>query len=164
MSKLLDQGDAQEWHRLMEPVAAVINAILCATHHELYRAAEETIGALHREGKFDSALKHWPSVFNAMALISNRQSPLHRDDKTWQTFYDILLTVGGYKIADLAITGLGARLDYRSGTVVALCAAILEHGAEVQSGERICWAFYMRRDLFQYAQVKMPHWAELDRT
>ena len=164
MKQMLAKGNAQEWNTRMQPVAAVVNAILCATHLELYNAAKATIAALRSERQFDAALDCWPSMFSAMALMSNRQTPRHRDNKTWHTFYDIILTVGQYNVADFAITGLGASLNYSPGTIVALCAAILEHAVEVETGERVCWVFYMRRDIFQYAGVKIPHWAELDRT
>lgn len=161
MKMMVNEDLAPQWQRDIAALSAVADAILMINHRELHGAALEVMAHLQKREESQPFLKYWPTVFNGMALISNRQTPKHRDEQTWPTWYDVLATVGDYDIGDFAISALGIRFQYPSGTMIALCGGVLEHAAEIVSGERVCWAYFMRRDLYEYADVKLAHWSEI---
>ena len=54
-----------------------------------------------------NVLEHWYSVFMAITLITNRESPLHRDPKTNIGWYDLMLTIGKYNEVILELSTFG---------------------------------------------------------
>ena len=85
----------------------------------------------------------WGSVFNAVGIISNRKTPLHRDCNTRPQWYDLLTTVGDYATAEMSLPTLGLRLKYDRGTVVAFSGRMLRHGVCKVDGDRQCVVWYM---------------------
>ena len=132
------------------------------THPHLYHIATVVRTKLRSDPVTKSAAALWPSSFNAISAIINRQTPHHRDTKTWKTWPDILTTFGNYRIADLELREVGLRLQYKAKTMVVICGSSVTHGVEASDGERVCMAFYMRSDVHDYTRVVVPHWATMD--
>ena len=65
--------------------AGLLNALLAVVHPELYAVGQWVMQTLREDDEvldLHEVLEHWYSVFTAIALITNRESPLHRDPKT----------------------------------------------------------------------------------
>ncbi|EGN94928.1 hypothetical protein SERLA73DRAFT_61656 [Serpula lacrymans var. lacrymans S7.3] len=91
-----------------------------------------------------TVLKTWSSVFNALSIIRNREIPIHWDCFSKAEWYDMLASVGDYNEAILKLTRVGFYFKYDSGTISAFSGKLLNHGVLSCSGERICFAYYMR--------------------
>lgn len=102
----------------------------------------------------------WPSAFSAVQLIFNRETPRHRDTGSWSTLYDIVVSIGPYSNAEFEFSNAGILCAYPPGTVIALCGKVLRHAVSSFTGERICYAYFMRESTLAYAGVKFPHWME----
>ena len=106
----------------------------------------------------------WQSVYNGIAVISNRKTPSHRDNKGRIEWYDTLLSYSsGTAGPRLYIKDIGMELKYSSGTVVSFCGSILEH--EVRSwgvGDRVCYAHFMRETVRDRLDVPPAGWVKQD--
>ncbi|KAI0344797.1 hypothetical protein BDW22DRAFT_1318686, partial [Trametopsis cervina] len=102
-------------------------------------------GILSADTRFNETLNPWAYPSHGLAIISNRQTPLHRDRKTSTGMYDVLATCGKYGDGDFMIEELGIRLRYKSGTIISLAGGLLRHGAEVEDGERVALVSFMRQ-------------------
>jgi hypothetical protein len=152
-----DQG-GHNWLSEMSETSALISAILRVMHPALYQSGRQTMMRLGQYTTLHPALKLWPSVFNAVTVLSNRKTPYHRDNYSREQWYDILTTVGPYKEATLHFPGIGVRLAYKSGTVVGFSGKILRHGVEECEGERVCLAYYMRDTVHERMGVEAAQW------
>ena len=103
----------------------------------------------------------WTSPYTGFSLMSNRDSPLHRDNGGGYTAMDTLLTVGEYRNGWLNFPGLGYRLFYNSGTVVTLAGRVVRHGASA-SGQRLCCAWYLRSTVLQALNIEEPGWVTVN--
>ena len=107
------------------------------------------------------ALRRWYSVFNGVQIISNQETPLHRDNGTAPSWLDLLATIGPYRSATFQLPGAGINLNYPSGTVVAQCGRLLRHGATKADGERICIAYYMKANVHGRVGTSTAGWSYL---
>jgi hypothetical protein len=137
---------------------------MAVIHPELYDAARETLDCLRRAPgiKNQSVLSRWTSVFNGVAIISNRDTPPHRDGYTRHQWYDLLITLGSYRDSNLELPGLGLSLEYGPGTVVGLSGMMLEHAVPTFKGERVCYAYFMRANVHQWGRVRGAGWMRTD--
>ena len=150
----------REWLLAMKETSALMSGVLAVTHPELYDRAHESMMQLRKEFENED-LGLWESVFNVIAVISNRRTDPHRDIKTDAHWYDILVTVGRYTDTFLTLRGLNAKLVYNSGTIVALSSRILLHEVNMPVGERVCYSWYMRESIFEYTRTEYAHWSVL---
>jgi hypothetical protein len=104
----------------------------------------------------------WYSIFNGVQVISNRETPVHRDHNSHWPWYDLLTTVGPYQNAILEYPGMGLRFWYGSGTVVGLCGRVVRHGVSEADGERICLAHYMRENVQRRLDSRYASWCKWD--
>ncbi|KAG2352191.1 hypothetical protein BDR07DRAFT_1384655 [Suillus spraguei] len=95
-------------------------------------------------------LQYWASVFNSLSIISNRETPNHRDHLSIPECFDILTTVGNYSNARMSMPSL--QLEFR----------IVRHGVDGGEGDRIAWAWYMRDSVHIYAGVPSCGWAMVE--
>lgn len=148
------------WDTLTKDLCTIINAILINVHPDQYRAGAEAFKCLNAAAERYPFCKHWHSAFNGVAIMSNRQTPSHRDQQGWRTCYDLLLTVGAYEDGDFHVPDLGIRLRYASGTVVCILGSRLRHAVRVwgADAERVCWAYFMRQELLWHCGVRAPDW------
>ncbi|TFK16788.1 hypothetical protein FA15DRAFT_564839, partial [Coprinopsis marcescibilis] len=82
----------------------------------------------------------WPSPFSRVAVISNRETILHRDMQGGQNLCDILSTVGQYEDGRFEVSLLGLQSVYNLGCMIALLGFALQHGAAKVNGERVSFA------------------------
>jgi hypothetical protein len=158
MSASLKHPGAHLWLSEMFEASALLSAILRVIHPALYECGRETIQRLHQHAELQPALEKWPSVFNAVTILSNRETPLHRDNHSRPQWYDMLTPVGPYQQAVLDLPGVGLKLAYESGTVVGLSGKVLRHGVKACDGERICLAYYMRDKVHERMGTEAGQW------
>jgi hypothetical protein len=138
--------------------SALISAMLRVMHPTLYDSGWQTMQRLGQNPELQPAVSRWSSVFNACSLLSNRWTPLHRDNYSRPQWYDILTTVGPYKDAVMELPTIGLRFAYESGSVMAFSGKMLRHGVPPCQGERICLAYYMRDRVHERMGVEAAQW------
>ncbi|KAG2133582.1 uncharacterized protein EDB93DRAFT_1065162, partial [Suillus bovinus] len=85
--------------------AAITSVALRIMHPEQYWAGLQTFSSLGEQAeskelpRMSEILEYWASVFNTLSIISNRQTPYHRDHLSIPECFDILTTVGNYSNA-----------------------------------------------------------------
>lgn len=148
---------------------ALLNASLALVNLPLYLSGREGISAMHAHPELmkdptqlERVLKHWCSPFNGMAVISNRESPLHRDPQTRVEWYDLLATLGHYEGAKLQLPGLGLTMDYRAGTMAFFSRKLLRHRVSAAKRDRLCLAYYMRDNIQERLGLSATSWCTLD--
>jgi len=68
------------------------------------------------------------------------------------------VTLGRYRNCNLNLPGAGISLEYGPGTVVGLLGATLEHEVPRFEGERVCYAYFMRDNVHEWAGVSGYTW------
>ncbi|KAG2737322.1 hypothetical protein P692DRAFT_20762067, partial [Suillus brevipes Sb2] len=101
-------------------------------------------------------LQYWASVFNTLSIISNRETPNHRDHLSMPECFDILTTAGNYSNARMSMPSLQLEFKYDPGCMIAFSGRIVRHGVHAVQGDRIAWAWYMRDSVHIYAGVVRP--------
>ncbi|KAG2353132.1 hypothetical protein BDR07DRAFT_1383466 [Suillus spraguei] len=136
--------------------AAIALAALRVMHPQQYFAGLQALShlgdkALSKElPQMPETLQYWASVFNSLSIISNRETPNHRDHLSIPECFDILTTVGNYSNARMSMPSL--QLEFR----------IVRHGVDGVEGDRIAWAWYMRDSVHIYAGVPSCGWAMVE--
>ena len=145
--------------------SALVGGILSVVHPELYSAGIESIralnadpGSVHKGENLATVLKIWSSPFTAITTISNRDTPYHRDNGSAHSWFDILVALGEYENGRIEFPGLGMRLKYDPGTIVAFTGQVLQHSANCP-GDQVCIAYHMRLNVVQELGVTTPSWA-----
>ena len=143
----------------MKESGALLSAILRVTHPELFRAGLDSLrAAASREDSVQAALETWPTVFNAVQIICNRQSPWHRDSAGMPPWFDMLITLGSYKRATLVLRNLGVQVAYKPGSIALISSLLVHHGvAEVQP-DRICYSWFMTQALHSNHMISSASW------
>lgn len=90
----------------MQESGALLSAILFVAHPRLYEAGQESLKRAMGMKNIEPVLETWPTVFNKVQVISNWQSPFHRDTSGQPTWYDLLMTLGTYRWSTLAFRNL----------------------------------------------------------
>lgn len=164
VSVSLKTPQANQWLDQLSESNAILNAILAVIHPSLYRAGQETLIRLRQSPKIkrQDLLSQWSSVFSGVSIICNRITPAHRDSKSRHHWYDLLVSLGPYRDCSLSLPGLGMSLEYGPGTVVGLSGMMLEHEVCSFKGERVCYAYYMRDVVHEWARVPGGTWMKTD--
>ena len=151
---------ALDWLDAISESNAIMSAILAVIHPNLYDAGWQTTKRLRDTPEIGSqdVLSRWASVFSGVAVISNRSTPPHRDGSSRYHWYDILVTLGRYRDCNLELPGLGISLEYGPGTVVGISGKTLEHAVPSFSGDRVCYAYFMRNNVHEWAKVPASDW------
>jgi hypothetical protein len=149
-----------DWLNAISKSNAILSAILAVIHPNLYDAGWQTIKRLRDTPGIcpPDVLSRWASVFNGVAVISNRCTPLHRDGSSRNHWYDILVTLGSYRNCNLELPGLGISLEYGPGTVVGISGSVLEHAVPGFEGDRVCYAYFMRNNVHEWANIPASDW------
>ncbi|KAF8834443.1 hypothetical protein BDN67DRAFT_914994, partial [Paxillus ammoniavirescens] len=153
-----------EWLRDSETSFKLVNALLTTVHPELYRhsstvreqlLANEEIVDLHK------LIKAWPTVFTAISVVHNRETPFHYDSKSAPQWYDLFLSIGSYTNAILELPVLGIHACYMPGTATLFSGLLLRHGVSaVEQGDCIGYIFYMHPSVFHFALISLGKWME----
>jgi hypothetical protein len=151
---------ALDWLDAISESNAISSAILAVIHPNLYDAGWQTTERLRDTPGIDARdiLSRWASVFSGVAVISNRSTPPHRDGSSRSHWYDMLVTLGRYRNCNLELPGLGISLEYGPGTVVGILGHVLEHAVPSFEGDRVCYAYFMRNDVHEWAKVPASDW------
>jgi hypothetical protein len=107
-------------------------------------------------------LQYWTSVFNTLSIISNQETPNHRDHLSIPKCFNILTTVGNYSNARMKMPSLQLEFKYNSSYMIAFSGKIMRHGVYDVEGDQIAWAWYMRDSVHIYAGVPSYGWASVD--
>ena len=144
--------------------SVLVGGILSIIHPELYLAGIESLKTLNdvpdsiRKGEgLAAVLRIWSSPFTAITTISNCDTPYHRDNGSAHSWFDILVVVGEYENGRIEFPGLGMRLKYDPGTVVAFTGRVLRHGATCP-GDRACIVYHMKQNVVRELGVAEPSW------
>ena len=151
---------ALEWLDAISQSNAILSAILAVIHPELHDAGQETMNRLRQDTEIQpqEVLHRWTSAFSGVAVILNRLTPPHRDGKTRKQWYDLLVSIGNYRNCNLELPGAGPLVEYGPGTVVGLLGSTLEHAVAHFEGERVCYAYFMRDSVHEWARVPAHSW------
>lgn len=151
---------ALDWLDLLSESNSILCAILAVIHPGLYGAGRETLNRLRKAPGIErqDVLSRWTSVFNGVCLICNRDTPAHRDGNSAPHWYDLLVTLGEYNNCSLELPGVGISLKYDPGTVVGLSGMALEHKVASFEGQRVCYAYFMRDNVHEWAGVPWGTW------
>jgi hypothetical protein len=146
----------------MQESSVLLSSIIRVIHPELFDMGMDAMHHLGLHSDLSDVLKLWFSIFNGASVISNRETPTHRDNFSRSQWYDLLTTVGPYQEAILELPGVGLRFMYASGTVIGLCGRVLRHGVSEAGGERICVAYYMRENVQRRLNTQLASWNTWD--
>ncbi|THV05849.1 hypothetical protein K435DRAFT_594683, partial [Dendrothele bispora CBS 962.96] len=92
--------------------------------------------------------KQWNSVFSALSVIASRTAVPHVDSTGDCKYFDALVAIGTAKEARIVLCDLGAEFCYKPGTALFFSGKLWEHKVpDWFSGERICYASYMRPEI-----------------
>ena len=151
---------ALDWLDAISESNAILSAILAVIHPKLYDAGWKTLKRLRDTLERDpqNVLSRWASAFSGVAIISNCSTPPHRDGSSRHNWYDMLVTLGRYWGCDLKLLGLGISLEYGPGTVVGLSGSVLEHAVPSFEGDRVCYAYFMRNNVHEWANIPGSEW------
>ncbi|KAI0071628.1 hypothetical protein K474DRAFT_1606613 [Panus rudis PR-1116 ss-1] len=157
-SPMLRHWRGTEWSTLMREPAALVSGLLRIMHPDQYRMARDMMMRLARFQHLEDPLRRWPAIVTAIAMIANRESPLHRDSGAQHPWFDILVSVGDYSTAEFHMDSLGCIIPNPPGTAIALSGAAIRHGSAHADGSRVCYSFYMREDVRRSLGVPAAGW------
>jgi hypothetical protein len=147
---LKKKGRLSEWLKKSTMSFALIGGILSIIQPELFDSGQEAFRKLAANPtlcddpeRLMEILALWSAPFSALAVISNRSTPLHRDVGGRAEWLDFMLALGNYDNGRFAVPAFGYTFKYNPGTLIALSGKIFRHGAECP-GDRACIVFYMR--------------------
>lgn len=136
--------------------------MLRVAHPALYEAGRDLLIGLNSVPELHPAVENWTSVFGAISIISNRESPVHRDSGTNARWYDALTNIGGDIDTRMDWPSFGIQLQYRSGTTILFSGYAIPHGVAGSEKERVCFAHYMKDNVHERFGVEAPNWMKLD--
>ena len=141
-----------------EESGGLLDGILAVAHPELYAAAQDLmtkLSTVHAPSTF--LMQTWPSSFTSIQVIANRQTPFHRVMSSKPGWLDLLLSLGDYgDDAVLEVRSLGISFPYGSGTVVPLSSKLLLHGVPRVNLDRVCYALYLNKAVFEWMNIPLP--------
>ena len=145
---------------MSDDVEKFINLTLSLINPDLFRSGLEMLQKLRLLEKTKDVAQCWQSVYTGIAIICNRVTPLHRDKHGRPEWFDTLLNYSEPGDSpQLIIDNLGLDLQYSSGTVVAFCGSVFQHGVESWGkGNRICYAHFMREAVRKRLDVTPAGW------
>lgn len=147
----------KKWMEDFADAGALMSGIMRVMHPDQYRMAWEMMVRLKSVRPL-AALHTWPTLFNAVTIVANRQCPLHREPEGSYPWYDILVSIGSYKTAPMYLRSLGFQVLNGPGTIVGFSGKTVCHGVADAAGHRICHAFYMRESIQDFLGVRPANW------
>ncbi|VDB98979.1 unnamed protein product [Peniophora sp. CBMAI 1063] len=151
------QISAQTWLAANIETGLLLSTALAIAHPAQYRETRQALGYLASLPEFNRHMQQWTFAFNAVTLICNRLTPLHRDRASGGAgFYDLLLSIGGGPRTILSLPGLGIRVQYDSGTVAMFSGHQHTHEVWGFEEERACIACYARPPVIRWLGGQNP--------
>jgi hypothetical protein len=153
---------SQKWIKITNNSEKFINLTLSLIHPNLFTSGLLILKKLRKLKATKVTAKEWQSVYTGIAVVSNRETPPHRDSGGRPEWYDTLINYSGTGgNPRLQLNSLGMDLEYSTGTVVSFCGSILEH--EVRhwgTSDRACYAHFMRESVRKRFDVPPAGWVE----
>lgn len=140
--------------------SSLLSALLRVVHPEQYSMAKAAMAELEERDDLHDLIQIWASVFNGCQVISNRETPFHRDNNSKAEWYDVLCSISPYENAAIELANVGLRFPYHSGVVFALCGRMLRHGVCKAKGDRVCVAYYMRENVQHRIGSRFAGWSQ----
>ena len=156
----------QEWIAAMQETNTLIGAVAGLINPETFIAGVGSIKAIGKDNqiakweKLADLLAIWSSPFIATSLINNQDTPLHWDNGATYASMDILASVGPFQIGRFMVLILEYKFLFSSGTVIGLLGRVVLHVAQV-TGERLCYAQYLRENILDTLAVDEPEWTNI---
>jgi len=154
--------EGRDWLVSIAESSVVLSSVVRVIHPELFDMGMECMQKMYCQEDLREVLCMWYSVFNGASIISNRETPVHRDHSTRFEWYDLLATVGPYERAYFSLPGVGLTFLYQSGTLLGFCGWLLWHGVSEANGERMCLAYYMRENVQRRLGTRFATWNRWD--
>lgn len=106
---------------------------------------------------FKRVMKVWGTGFTGLSVISERETPFHRDGQNANWMYDLIVNIADRHDPDVRVElpGIGIRFRYSSGTVLSILGKAIRHGVSATSVDRYCLAFFMRQKVSE--RLGFPH-------
>ncbi|KAF9545935.1 hypothetical protein CPC08DRAFT_649217 [Agrocybe pediades] len=168
ISQGLRNSRTVKWVEANSDKFALAGAVLSIMQPGLYDVSCQTLDLIskapqmiHHQEQLQEILRIWSSPYTVINIISNRQTPVHRDNGTFYAALDTLLSVGSYKEGVFHLPSLGIKLAYPPGTMIGMASRVLPHAASFE-GNRACLAFYTRQNVMEKLGVLCPDWANVD--
>jgi len=167
VSAELRHGPAKDWIQQVAETSSLLGGLTAIINPGVYRAGMECVKKIQSNPELIAKgedllqiLRYWTSPYTTVSLISNRNSPLHRDNGGGYASMDLLISVGEYKDGWFQVPGLGYNVFYNSGTAIAIAGRVVVHGARAE-GERLVWAQYLKENILGELDVHEPDWIQI---
>ena len=161
-------SDAHQWLKGMEDTSMLLGAIISIINPGVFETGKSFIQEMYRHPdrvakreNLTALLESWTSPYTSASLMSNRDSPLHRDGSGGYSTMDLLLSIGNYCNGRFHVPGLGYDFMYTAGSVVGLVGRVLLHGA-TSSGERLCYAQWNKQNVLDSLHLPETEWINVD--
>ena len=109
------------------------------------------------QASFERLMKVWGTGFTGLSVISERETPFHRDGQNADWMYDLLVNIAAEPDPDIRVElpGIGIRFRYHSGMVLLILGKAVRHGVSKTDVDRYCLAFFMRERVSE--RLGFPH-------
>lgn len=78
------------------------------------------------------------------------------------SWYVRLLTLGNYELGRFEVPGIGLRLAYDPGTIVAVAGKTIAHGVSPCEGDRVCITYFMRDGVHEQLGIRAGGWMNIN--
>ncbi|KLO05058.1 hypothetical protein SCHPADRAFT_839812, partial [Schizopora paradoxa] len=157
------------WLKNIAPMESLMNIVLLVISPQQYHCGLKAQQEVLKDG--NTALKPkdhfvaqaWPSVFTGISIISNRETPAHRDRGSDFPDYDLLTSLGTHTFSQLEVHDVGRIYSYQPGVVVGICGKLLQHSVSTWSGgERVCYARFVKDKVMKKMECAPRDWVTVD--
>jgi hypothetical protein len=138
-----------------------LNIVLLPIHPTLHHVGSSILQILRNLEETKDIASLWTSVFTGIAVISNRETPIHLDFNGRPEWYDLLTVKGSHspRSTRFDVPEMGLTLAYGPGTVIAVSGQLFQHGVKFWGdGDRICYARFMREEVRKRFGVDPGKW------
>ena len=156
-----------QWIESMQVSSALLGALVAVMNPEVYNTGVRCIQAFNddpdmvaKSGQLQELLEVWSSPYPVVSLISNQDSPLHRDNGGDYSSMDLLASVGDYVNGRFNVPGLGPDLLYSSGTVIGVASWVVHHRATAR-GQQLCLAMWLQQNVLASSNIPAPDWVQI---
>ena len=134
------------------------NSVAWTILPDMARVGQDAYLASNGQVKTKDPIK-WPSIYSAVDIIINQETPPHRDVNGAPSLLDLVVSLGSHN-AVFQISDLNAVFAYPPGTMIFLAGKILEHKVpKWEKGERISLAHYMKDAVHNRSGIERPSFA-----
>lgn len=164
----LRKPTARLWLEAVQDHIAFLGAVLSVINPNQYNSGISAIEGIRsnpekvkKRDLLPDLLNIWTSPSLAMSLMSNRDSPYHRNNGGSYASMDMLVSVRNYKEGKFRAPGLGMDFWYSSGTVITFAGCVIRHGA-TSDANRLCLSLYQKENVLLALDIPEPDWVHID--